>query len=92
MADHPRGWLGSIQRTASGCSACSMSRLTTTGSWSLRTRTHFQRLVGARVDLLMRHIGWDVDEVAWIGLGDVLQSIAPAHPRPALDHIDDALE
>jgi hypothetical protein len=37
---YPCGWLGSIQRTSSGRSAGSMSRLTTTGSWSLRTSTH----------------------------------------------------
>src|SRR5262249_43317328 len=33
-------WIGSIQATCSGFSAGSMSRLTTTGSLSLRTSTH----------------------------------------------------
>ena len=33
-------WIGSIQRTSSGFSTGSMSRLTTTASWSLRTSTH----------------------------------------------------
>src|SRR5439155_22046280 len=34
------GWIGSTQYTASGGSAGAMSRLTTTGSWPLRTSTH----------------------------------------------------
>src|SRR5688500_2295385 len=33
-------WIGSIHLTASGCSTGSMSRLTTTASPLLRTRTH----------------------------------------------------
>src|ERR687891_1374989 len=33
----------------------------------------FERLVGARVDLLVRHEGRHEDEVAGIGLGDILQ-------------------
>src|SRR6266567_4190231 len=37
---HPCLWIGSIQRTSSGFSTGSMSRLTTTASLSLRTRTH----------------------------------------------------
>jgi len=36
----PCRWIGSIQRTSSGRSTGSMSRLTTTVSLSLRTRTH----------------------------------------------------
>src|SRR5258707_385629 len=41
---HPCGqtclWIGSTQRTSSGFSTGSMSRLTTTASLSLRTNTH----------------------------------------------------
>ena len=37
--DYPL-WIGSIQRTCSGFSTGSMSRLTTTASLSLRTSTH----------------------------------------------------
>src|SRR5476651_2626691 len=52
----------------------------------------FQRLVRAGVDLLVRHIGRDVDEVAGPRLGDEFEPLAPAHPRLALHDIDDALE
>ena len=34
------GWIGSTQKTFSGSSTTGMSKFTTTGSWSLRTRTH----------------------------------------------------
>src|SRR5216684_3477598 len=51
----------------------------------------FQRLVG-RVDLLVRHEGGHEDEVARPRLGQVLEPVAPAHPRPAFHHVDDALQ
>jgi hypothetical protein len=57
LIDQPCGWFGSIQRTSSGCSAGSMSRLTTTDSWPAAHQDALQRLVSARVDLLVRHIG-----------------------------------
>ena len=69
-----------------------MSRLTTTASLSLRTKTHSSGLVGRGVDLLVRHIGRDEDEIAGLGLGDVFEVLAPAHPRLALQHVDDAFE
>src|SRR5437879_473663 len=40
----------------------------------------------------MRHIGRDENEVAGIGLGDIFEMLAPAHPRPPLDHVNDAFE
>jgi hypothetical protein len=52
----------------------------------------FERLVAAGIDLLVRHIGRHVDEIAGAGLGDEFQMLAPPHPRPALDDEDDALE
>src|ERR1700733_16205090 len=52
----------------------------------------FKHLVGAGVDLLMRHIGRNKNEVAGIGFRRELQLLAPAHPRLALDDEDDALE
>ena len=52
----------------------------------------FQHLVGAGIDLLMRHIGRDEDEIAGVGLGGELQMLAPAHARLAAHHIDDAFE
>ena len=42
----------------------------------------------ARVDLLVGHEGRHVDEVARARLGQVLEPLAPAHPRPAADHVD----
>src|SRR5258706_1390839 len=50
-----------------------------------------KRLAVARVDLLVRHVRWHVDEVARAGLGDELELVAPAHARLALHYIDDAL-
>ena len=52
----------------------------------------FERLVLRRVDLLVRHVGRHVDEVARPRLGDELQLVAPAHAGLALEHIDDAFE
>ena len=51
----------------------------------------FERLVG-RVDLLVRHVGRDEDEVARARLGDILEPLAPPHPRPAVDDVDHALQ
>src|SRR5579859_3708002 len=42
----------------------------------------FERLVGRGVDLLVRHIGRDIDEVARARLGDKFEMLAPTHPRP----------
>jgi hypothetical protein len=50
-----------------------------------------QLLVLARIDLLVRHPGGR-DEVAGLGFGDKLQALAPPHARPALEHVDDALQ
>jgi hypothetical protein len=52
----------------------------------------FQLLVLARVDLLMRHPRRHVDEIARAGLSHKLKTLAPAHPRLALEDVDDALE
>src|SRR6266851_1498606 len=52
----------------------------------------FERLRGAGVDLLMRHVRRHVDEIARSRLGDEFKPIAPAHAGPPLDDIDDALE
>src|SRR4051812_25142471 len=41
----------------------------------------FQHLVRAGVDLLMRHVGRDENEIAGAGLRGELQALAPAHPR-----------
>src|SRR5205814_2338747 len=52
----------------------------------------FQRLIARSVDLLMRHIGRHENEIARSGLGDIFEMVAPAHPRPAPDDINDAFE
>jgi len=52
----------------------------------------FQCLVAAGVDFLMRHVGRHEDEIARAGFGDEFQIVAPAHPRLALDDVDNAFE
>src|SRR5688572_1579691 len=52
----------------------------------------FERLAAARIDLLVGHERRDIDEVARIGFGGELEPLAPAHPRLAAQHVDDALE
>jgi hypothetical protein len=51
-----------------------------------------QRLVRARVDLLVRRVGRDVDEIAGPRLRRELEPLAPAHPRAAGEHVDHALQ
>lgn len=50
----------------------------------------FERLVGAGVDLLVRNVRRNVDEVAGSGFGGELELIAPTHASAAFDDIDDA--
>src|ERR1051325_1993727 len=52
----------------------------------------FEGFIARGVDLLVRHIGRHEDEVARPSLGDVFEGVAPAHPRPALQHVNDAFE
>lgn len=52
----------------------------------------FEDLVGTGVDLLVRHVGRHVYEVAGAGLGGELELLAPAHARAALEDVDDGLE
>ncbi len=51
-----------------------------------------ERLLLGGVDLLVRNVRRDEDEVAWTGLGDELEPVAPAHPGPSPHHVDHALE
>ena len=78
LIDQPCGWVGSIQRTDSGFSTGSMSRLTATASPSLRTSTHSSTSVAAGVDLLVRHERRHVDEVARAGFGGELERVRPS--------------
>ena len=52
----------------------------------------FERRIARAVNLLVRHIGRYEYEIACIGLGDELEPVAPAHPRHAAHHVDDALQ
>ena len=51
-----------------------------------------ERLTRAGVDLLMRHVRRNIDEVACVCLGGELEVLAPPHPSAALHNIDHALE
>jgi hypothetical protein len=52
----------------------------------------FERLISPSVDLLVRNVGRDIDEVAGAGFSGELEMIAPTHSSAALDDVDDALE
>src|SRR5205809_2399863 len=52
----------------------------------------FERLVSAGVDLLVRNVGRDIDEVAGSCFSGELEMIAPTHSSAAFDDVDDALE
>ena len=52
----------------------------------------FERLIGARVDLLMRNERRNVYEVAGPGFSRELEPITPSHASLSLDHIDHALK
>ena len=52
----------------------------------------FQHLVRTGVDLLVRHEGRHVDEIAGPGLRDEFEPLALAQAGPALDHVNDALQ
>src|SRR5258708_3102122 len=52
----------------------------------------FERLRGAGVDLLRRHVRRHVDEIARPRLGDEVEPIAPAQASAPLDDVDDAFQ
>src|SRR5262245_26871295 len=52
----------------------------------------FKRLIAAGIDLLMRHEGRHIDEIARPGLGDKFKTLAPAHPCLAPHDVDYAFE
>jgi len=52
----------------------------------------FERLIGAGVDLLVRNVRRDVDEVAGSGFSGELEMIAPTQTRFAFDDVDDAFK
>src|SRR5678815_1683065 len=49
-------------------------------------------LVLVGVDFLVRDIGRYVNEIAGSGLGDELETIAPAHARASAHHVDHAFD
>ena len=52
----------------------------------------FERLISAGVDLLVRNVRRDIDEVGGSGFSGELEMIAPTHASAAFDDVDDALE
>ena len=52
----------------------------------------FERLISVGVDLLVRNLGRDIDEVAGAGFSDKLETVAPTHASAAFDNVDDTLE
>ena len=69
-----------------------MSRLTTRPCWPASRQYTVALQIFARIDLLVRHVRWHVDEIAGPGLGEELQPLAPTQARDALDDADDAFE
>src|SRR5580700_2882367 len=52
----------------------------------------FTRLVGESVDLLVRHVGRNVDEVARSGLAAEFQAFSPPHAGPAANYVEDGFQ
>jgi uncharacterized protein YjbJ (UPF0337 family) len=52
----------------------------------------FEDFVPAGIDLLVRNVGRDENEITRIGFRRKLQMLAPSHSRLALDDVDDAFE
>src|SRR5262249_50559399 len=48
--------------------------------------------ITAGVDFLMRHVGWNKNKIARIGLSGKFQAFAPAHAGLAADDINDAFQ
>src|ERR1700676_1076295 len=56
------------------------------------TRQHALQLqIGARIDLLMRNVGWHVDKITGGGLGFEFQTLAPAKSCNSVEDIDHGL-
>src|SRR5262245_1927025 len=51
-----------------------------------------ERLVSARIDLLMRYERRNVDEIAGSRFRHILEMFAPSHPGATTHDVDDALE
>lgn len=62
--------------------------------WFLPAANHyaFERLIGTRIDLLMRDEWRHVNEVTRRRLGHELELLAPSHSRAPLNDVDHALE
>jgi len=52
----------------------------------------FTGLVGAGVDLLMRYIRRNIDEVAWSRFAAEFQMIPPSHPSPASNDVENGFQ
>src|SRR4051812_40862045 len=62
--------------------------------WILTASYHYRltAFIGPSVDLLMRHVRRNVDEVARSGFAPELQMIAPSHPSPAADDVENGFQ
>ena len=45
-----------------------------------------------RIDLLMGHERWHIDEVTRASFGNEFETLSPPHPRPATDYVNYALQ
>ena len=52
----------------------------------------FTRFVGERVDLLVRYIGWNIDEVARAGFTAEFQVVSPSHTGPAAHDVENGFQ
>ena len=52
----------------------------------------FTALVGVGIDLLMRYIGRNIDEVARSRFAAEFQMISPSHPSPASNDVEDGFQ
>ena len=78
------GWMLSTQCTSSGFSTIGDVEVHDDRLLAAAHQHARQRLVVARVDLLVRHVRRHVDEVARARFGDELELVAPAHARAPL--------
>jgi hypothetical protein len=57
------------------------------------TRQHALQLeVGARIDLLVRHVRRHIDEITWGGLGFEFETLAPAQSGNPVENVDHGLQ
>jgi len=85
-----------MKRLAGSAGACGLRRLQVQiHDDRILTASHhqrFARLMDARVDFLVRHIGRHVDEISRTGFLAEFQSLAPPHAGAAAHNVKDRFE